>query len=193
MLVMSNRLLSNVAETSNLYLVAEQTKEWIAQIIVGLNFCPFAKKELVNNAIYYYVSDQQKLKNALNEFVDQCRYLANNPSIETSLLVFSNGFADFQRYLALVDYCNDLLFNEGYEGVFQIASFHPNYCFEGDDYDDAANFTNRSPYPTLHLIREASMEKVLSVYKNPEEIPENNISLARQKGHLFFEKVLKNL
>ena len=186
---MNNDLLSNNPD----HIGVAQTKEWISQVIVGLNFCPFAKKELVNNSIYYYITGQKKLKHAEQEFVEQCQYLTNHPEIETSLLIFEQGFADFQRYLELVDYCNDLLFSEGYEGIFQIASFHPMYCFEGEDYDDAANFTNRSPYPTLHLIREESMAKVLSVYKNPEQIPTDNIVLARQKGHLFFEQILNNL
>lgn len=186
---MNNNILSNNAG----HLAVSQTKNWISQVIVGLNFCPFAKKELINNSIYYYVTDQQKLKKAQEEFVVQCQYLNDHPEIETSLVIFEQGFADFQRYLELVDYCNDLLFIEGYEGIFQIASFHPMYCFEGEDYDDAANFTNRSPYPTLHIIREESMEKVLSVYKNPEQIPVDNIELAREKGLHFFEKILKNL
>ena len=187
-------LLSNIVETdTDSYQAVHETKEWIAQIIVGLNFCPFAKKELVNNAIYYYVSSEKKLKLAIQEFIEQCHHLYQHPSIETSLIILPQGFTDFSRYLALVDECNECLIDEGYEGVFQIASFHPLYCFDGEDFDDAANYTNRSPYPTLHLIREESMEKVLAVYKNPENIPENNIMLARQKGHLFFEKVLKNL
>lgn len=190
---MNNSILSNITEHEAVHHVALQTKEWITQVIVGLNFCPFAKKELVNNSIYYYVASQQKIKMAQQEFVQQCKYLYEHPEIETSLLIFTQGFADFQRYLELVDCCNDLLLNEGYEGVFQIASFHPMYCFEGEDYDDAANFTNRSPYPTIHLIREESMAKVLSVYKNPEQIPEDNIELARKKGYHFFEHLLKNL
>ncbi|GAA5137358.1 DUF1415 domain-containing protein [Thalassotalea piscium] len=187
---MNNNLLTNTAVGQDAYQIAYQTKEWISQIIVGLNFCPFAKKELVNNSIYYYVAHQPKLKKLVQEFNEQCLFLYNHPEIETSLLIFPTGFADFQRYLELVDYCNDLIVSEGYEGVFQVASFHPMYCFEGEDYDDAANYTNRSPYPTIHLIREKSMEKVLAVYKQPEKIPENNIRLARQKGHQFFENIL---
>ncbi|XQW86603.1 DUF1415 domain-containing protein [Thalassotalea piscium] len=170
-----------------------ETTAWVAQVIVGFNFCPFAKKELVNNTIYYYVSSEKKIKKALIEFVQQCLYLHSHPEIETSLLIYTDGFSDFQRYLELVDYCNEALIDEGYEGVFQIASFHPLYCFDGEDYDDAANYTNRSPYPTIHLIREESMAKVLSVYKEPENIPEDNITLAREKGSQFFEKILRNL
>lgn len=190
---MNKPLLSNIAANEADYQSVQKMRDWVSQVIVGLNFCPFAKKELVNNSIYYYVTSQKKIKNAVMEFEQQCQYLYSHPEIETSLLIFEQGFYDFQCYLELVDYCNDSLINNDFEGVFQIASFHPQYCFEGEDFDDAANFTNRSPCPTLHLIREKSMEKVLTVYKNPENIPEDNIKLAREKGHKFFENILKNL
>ena len=173
--------------------VQEQTKQWITDIIVGLNFCPFAKKELVNNTIHYHVSQHKKLKLALAEFIEQCHYLQQNSDIETSLVIYESSFQQFEDYLDLVAYAEDLLVDSGFEGIFQIASFHPDYYFEGEDINDAANFTNRSPYPTLHLIREESMARVLSVYNNPEEIPENNIALARTKGEDFFKRVLSNI
>ena len=142
----------------------EQTKQWLTQVIINLNFCPFAKKEFVNQTIHYHVSEKAQLKTALVEFLAQCHYLNDNPAIETSLLIYSDGFRDFNRFLDLVDDSNDLIVEHGFEGIFQIATFHPEYCFADADYDDASNYTNRSPYPTLHLIREQSMERVLSVY-----------------------------
>ncbi|MDO7085803.1 DUF1415 domain-containing protein [Pseudocolwellia sp. AS88] len=170
-----------------------QTRQWIEQIIVELNFCPFAKKELVNNTIHYYLSEQKKLKLALAEVFEQCLYLKNNPQIETSLIIYNPGFKSFEQYLELVDYANELLFDSEFEGVFQLASFHPDYYFDGADMDDAENYTNRSPYPVIHLLREASLTRVLSTYKNPENIPENNIALAQEKGSNHFEQVLKNI
>jgi len=170
-----------------------KTQQWVEQVIVGLNFCPFAKKEVVNNTIHYHVCHLKQIKSALEEFATQCLYLKQNPEIETTLIVFDLGFKQFDRYLELLDYANELLIDLGFEGEFQLASFHPNYCFEGEDPNDAANFTNRSPYPTIHLIREASIERVLSVYKNPEDIPDNNISLARAKGNQYFSELLDSL
>jgi len=169
------------------------TKEWLSEIIIGLNICPFAKKEFVNNTIHYHLSKTEQVKTALHEFVEQCRYLQANDEIETTLIVYRDGFRGFDRYLDLVDYANDLLIESGFEGIFQIASMHPEYCFDGEYYDDAANFTNRSPFPLIHLIREASMSKVLSVYSEPEKIPENNIKLANEKGANFFQKVLTRI
>ena len=155
--------------------------------------CPFAKKEFVNNTICYHVSIQAKLKTALHEFIEQCQYLQANEQLETTLLIYSDGFRSFERYLELVDYANDLLIDSGFEGIFQLASMHPEYCFADEEYDDASNFTNRSPYPMIHIIREASMEKVLNVYKEPEKIPANNIELAHKKGSNFFKDVLKRI
>ena len=168
----------------------KQTKLWLEQIIVAFNFCPFAKKELLNNTIHYHLSDKSKVGLALEELVEQCGYLAEHSEVETSLLIYNEGFKSFECYLDLVAYAEESLINSGFEGIFQLASFHPDYYFEGEEFNDAANFTNRSPYPTLHLIREESMTRVLSVYKNPENIPINNINLARSKGAPFFSQLL---
>lgn len=174
-------------------LEVQQTKQWLEQVIIGLNLCPFAKKEFVNDTIYYHVSDKAQVKAALVELVNQLEYLRDNPDIETSLVIYEQGFRDFNRFLDLVDYANDVILDYGFEGIFQIANFHPEYCFADTDYDDAGNFTNRSPYPTLHLIREESMEKVLKVYKNPEAIPDNNIALAHEKGAQYFQSILTHI
>ncbi|HCH70065.1 MAG TPA: DUF1415 domain-containing protein [Colwellia sp.] len=169
------------------------TKAWLDEIIIGLNFCPFAKKEFVNNTIHYHLSKTEQVKTALHEFVEQCRYLQNHEELETTLIIYGDGFRSFERYLDLVDFANDLLVDSGFEGIFQLASMHPEYCFDGEEYDDASNFTNRSPYPIIHLIRETSMSRVLSVYKEPEKIPKNNMKLAHNKGAGFFQKVLTRI
>jgi len=169
------------------------TKQWLEEIIIGLNFCPFAKKEFVNNTIHYHQSSLEQVKPALKELLAQCVYLQQHDDIETTLIIFSDGFRSFNRYLDLVDYANDLLIDSGFEGIFQLATMHPEYCFADDDFDAASNFTNRSPYPMLHIIREASMAKVLNVYKDPEQIPENNMMLAEQKGSHFFQKILTKI
>jgi len=170
-----------------------QTKQWLEKIIIGLNFCPFAKKELVNNTIYYHLSSHVKLKKALEDIIVQCSYLERHDEIETSLIIYNQGFKRFESYLDLVALAEDLLITSGFEGIFQLASFHPDYYFDGEDFDDPANFTNRSPYPTLHIIREKSMARVLAVYKNPEQIPDNNITLAREKGSTFFSEILRDI
>ncbi|MBL4940616.1 MAG: DUF1415 domain-containing protein [Colwellia sp.] len=173
--------------------VVEATKQWLHEIVIGLNFCPFAKKEFVNNTIYYYESAQNQVKSALHELIEQCRYLQAHPELETTLIIYNDGFRGFDRYLDLVDYADDLLVDSDFEGVFQLATMHPEYCFEGADFDDASNFTNRSPYPIIHIIREASMARVLSVYNEPEKIPDHNIVLAQVKGADFFQQTLTRI
>ena len=158
------------------------TKEWLDKIIIGLNICPFAKKEFVNNSIHYHLSKTEQVKTALHEFIEQCRYLQTHEDLETTLIIYGDGFRGFERYLDLVDYANDLLVDSGFEGIFQIASMHPEYCFDGDDYDDASNFTNRSPYPIIQLLRQAPMTKALTHVADPEKIYTDNIKTLDKLG-----------
>lgn len=168
----------------------QQTKNWLENVIIKFNFCPFAKKEFVNNTILYQEIDVTNIEDAVVATIDGCAFLNENPDIETSLLIFTEGFQKFEEFLDLVELSNALLSASGYEGTFQIANFHPDYIFADSDENDAANYTNRAPFPTLHLIREASMEKAVALHPNTEAIPDTNIDLARQKGLLFWRQLL---
>lgn len=181
------------AEPSTQHPAIEQTQKWLEKVVIGLNFCPFAKKEFVNDTINYHVSTAGQIEPALHIVLEQCQRLKDDDSIETSLIVFNLGFRQFEKYLDLVDYANELIEQQGFAGFVQIASFHPEYLFDGDAPDAASNYTNRSPYPMIHLIREASMERVLAVYPEPELIPDNNIALAEQKGAKYFQGILKSI
>ena len=162
--------------------VITATRNWVEQIIIGLEFCPFAKREFLNNRVCFQVSCAQNLEDCLHTLIYECQRLDNNPDIETTLLIFPDGMQIFDDFLDLTELANALLTDSGYEGIYQLAHFHPDYCFEGSDDSDPANYTNRSPWPTLHLIREASLEKVLEHYPEPEKIPEKNIERAREMG-----------
>lgn len=164
--------------------IIEQTKKWIKDVVIASNFCPFAAKELKGNTINYVVVPAEE-NNPLTIFLEECENLDSNKDIETSLLIFPGSFQKFDAYLDLVFQAEKLVKNKGYEGIYQVASFHPKYRFSGSTADDAANFTNRSPFPMLHLLREESIEKALSRYPNPENIPENNIHFARKKGFAY--------
>ncbi|MFT2092996.1 DUF1415 domain-containing protein [Paraglaciecola sp. 2405UD69-4] len=166
--------------------------KWIEDVIIGLNFCPFAKKEVIRDTVRYVVSEQLSIDKALDTVIDELSHLDTNTETQTTLIIFSNGFDDFDDYLNLVEGANHIIEGGGYRGLYQIATFHPEYYFEGEDINDAANFTNRSPYPILHLLREASLEQVLKTYPNPENIPENNIAKARQLGADYFKQRLNN-
>lgn len=168
------------------------TENWVKQVIMKFNLCPFARREVERGSIRYAVLEEQKPNAVLLALLAECALLDRDPTVETTLVILPRGFEGFYAYLDLVDLAEEMLLEQGYEGKYQLASFHPDYCFEGEAQDDAANYTNRSPYPTLHLIREASMEKVLAEYPNPEAIPERNVEFARRKGADFFIKLLAN-
>lgn len=171
--------------------VIKATQYWLLETVIGFNFCPFAKKEFVKETIEYQVSSAQSLEPALYDLLEAFKKLDEDKSIETSLLIFDQGFTKFDDYLELLDLANQLLAKESYEGIYQIASFHPNYIFEGSDEDDASNYTNRSPYPVLHLLREESLERTLSNIEDPEAIPERNIRVAEEQGRVVFERILE--
>ena len=170
--------------------IIEQTRCWIKEVIIGLNFCPFAKREFNRNSIRYAVIDAMTLDVCLEALIDESILLDSDESIETSLLIFTHAVSDFDQFLDFIELANAVLIEHGYEGVYQLASFHPDYRFAGEQDEDPANFTNRSPYPMLHLIREASIERALRHYPDPEAIPERNIELARSKGLATMQRLL---
>ncbi|OAJ34700.1 DUF1415 domain-containing protein [Piscirickettsia salmonis] len=168
------------------------TRDWLKQVVIGHNFCPFALKEFRHNRIRYQVIPEKKHATLLNALIQECYHLDTHPNTETTLIIFPYGLNQFERFLNLLDRANDQLIQHNYEGVYQIASFHPDYCFADADIDDPANYTNRSPYPTLHLIRETSLEQTLKKVKTPEKIPERNINHARALGLQAMDLMLKN-
>lgn len=155
--------------------------------MVGCNFCPFAAQVVKKQSVQYEVSAATSEKEALSVFFDQLRQLDADPAVDTTLLIFPDGFADFFDYLNLLHAAEALLEENDYEGVYQVASFHPLYQFAGSPASDAANYTNRSPYPMLHLLREAQVTEALKFYKHPEEIPGRNIAFAREKGLAYMQ------
>ncbi len=159
----------------------EPTKAWVQNVIIGLNFCPFAKREFDRGRIRYCVAEGT-LEQCLEVLVLECDFLDAENDVETTLVILPEGFKKFDDFLDFLELANALLQNQGYEGVFQLASFHPQYCFSEVPIDDPANFTNRSPFPMLHILREKSLDKAIAFHPDPEGIPERNIKLAREMG-----------
>ncbi len=170
--------------------IIQQTKNWLSSVIIEHSICPFAKREHDNDRIHYEVIKSKDLETQLEQLILQCEALDNDASRETSLLIFPDALSDFEDYLDLVEIGNELMTKQGYEGVYQLASFHPQYRFADSSIDDASNYTNRSPYPMLHILREESIEKVLANYPNPEDIPERNIKLTQDLGLEAMKKLL---
>ena len=158
------------------------TANWIKNVVIGCNFCPFAAKALAKKTVRYVVVETTDFKNALTELAYEFEYLNSHENIETTFIIFSEAFADFLQYLDLVDKGERFLTKENYEGVYQLASFHPHYLFAGSNENYPENYTNRSPYPMLHILREDSITKALENFDDPDSIPEKNINFAKKKG-----------
>ncbi|WP_189582807.1 DUF1415 domain-containing protein [Litorimonas cladophorae] len=158
------------------------TQKWLSEVIIHHGLCPFAKREYDAGRIHYAVIETGDLQSQLEQIMLQCLALDADPDRETSLLIFPTALSDFETYLDLLDVATAVLNDQGYEGVYQLASFHPQYRFDGADENDASNYTNRSPYPMLHILREASVERAINNHPNPEKIPDRNIELTRALG-----------
>lgn len=167
--------------------IIQQTENWIKSVVIDLNFCPFAAKALLQKSIRYQVLTNVNVAQSVNAVISELQLLDVNPQYETAFIIFSNDFSSFDDYLKLVKKVESQLKKNHYSGIYQIASFHPEYIFAGSDDNDPANYTNRSVYPMIHILREESLTKALSLYPHPETIPENNIKLAHQKGLQYMQ------
>lgn len=158
------------------------TQNWLNDVVIQYNLCPFAKRERDQGSIRFFVEYQTDVEACLFNLVEECFNLDKQSEIATTLIIYAQAFADFDDYLDYLALAEDLLIEQGYEGIYQLASFHPNYYFSDVAPDDSSNYTNRSPYPMLHLLREHSIEQALMTHPDPSSIPQRNIHLMRQLG-----------
>ncbi|MEO6080426.1 MAG: DUF1415 domain-containing protein [Steroidobacteraceae bacterium] len=161
-----------------------ETRAWVDRAVIGLNLCPFAKAVQTRNQVRYVVSEAIDVKTLLAELRDEMDYLnaIDANVVDTTLLIHPqvlNEFPDYNDFLAVAD---ELLAQLGYEGVLQVASFHPQYQFAGTHVDDVTNATNRSPYPTLHLLREDSVDRAVAAFPDAEAIYRKNIQTLEELG-----------
>ncbi|UYG06603.1 DUF1415 domain-containing protein [Halomonas sp. M4R1S46] len=160
----------------------DATRAWVETFVVGLEVCPFAGREVARDSIRYVTVDATDPAAALMRLMEECWHLDECAETETTLVVLTQGLADFDDYLDVLGLAEALLVEQGYEGVYQLASFHPDYQFEGEAEESPRNYTNRSPWPMWHLIREAGLERALAHYPDPEAIPERNAALMEAEG-----------
>ncbi|MCW8126376.1 DUF1415 domain-containing protein [Microbulbifer halophilus] len=172
--------------------IVAAVQRWLVEVVVGLNLCPFARRPLRAGQVRLAVSEARDDDPLMAELLAEMQRLDRAPveELETTLLILPDhlpDFADFNQFLDLAEW---LIERHDYSGIYQLATFHPAYQFAGTNPADAENLTNRAPYPILHLIREASIERVLKSYPDPESIPENNIrrveSLGEEEKHRLF-------
>ena len=164
--------------------VVARTRAWVTQAVIGLDLCPVAKATQVRGQVRYVVSDATDADGLLQSLEEELhRLAATDPgTVETTLLIHPrvmNDFLDYNDFLEAADAAVEAL---GYTGVLQVASFHPRYRFEGSEPDDITNATNRSPYPTLHLLREASVERAVEAFGDTDEIYRKNIRTLQALG-----------
>lgn len=173
--------------------ILQTVEKWLKDVVIGLNLCPFAKHPFDNQQVHFAVSKATSKTELLEDLATESSALINLPpsARETTVLIVPKVLGKFEDYNDFLDYAEGLIERMGWADDLQIASFHPDYQFAQTEPEDAENLTNRAPYPILHLIRQASIEKVLEHYPHdPETIFENNIACVQnlteaQKRELF--------
>lgn len=169
------------------------TQHWLERIVIGLNLCPFAKAVHARRQVRYVLSEDTSAEALLETLARELALLRDTPAeeIDTTLLVHPHVLGEFLDYNDFLDAADALVAGMDLEGVLQVASFHPDYVFAGSDPGDVANCTNRSPYPTLHLLREDSVSRAVAAFPDPEVIVERNIETLRRLGHAGWRQLLR--
>ena len=164
--------------------MVQDTLRWLERAVIGLNLCPFAKAVYVKHQVHCVVSAAQSLEALRDDLIQELKDLvALSPDErDTTLLVIQNLLKDFYDYNDFLNVADDCLVALGLEGDIQIASFHPQYQFAGTDENDITNFTNRSPYPTLHLLREDSIDRAVEAFPEADAIFEANMVTLEKLG-----------
>jgi hypothetical protein len=170
------------------------TRRWLEKSVIGLNLCPFAAGPYRDNRVYFCVSEQRTACGLLEELRSELLNLqaADPPQRETTLLIHPGVLTDFAEYNDFLEVCEATVDDLGLEGELQVASFHPKYQFANTQPEDIENFTNRSPYPMLHLLREASVERAVAATGDTEEIYRRNIRTLRELGHSGWQRLWRD-
>jgi len=172
--------------------VVEAVRRWVESVVVNLNLCPFAQRELSSDRVRFIATEASDEEQLLIALEAELELLNRDPSIETTLLIHPEVLQDFYDYNEFLGLADGLLQQMNLEGVYQVASFHPNYQFGGTDPADAENYTNRSPYPLLHLIREESLERAIADYPDIDQVPVRNVELMNEIGADKLKALLKS-
>nr|WP_315193276.1 DUF1415 domain-containing protein [uncultured Aquabacterium sp.] len=175
-------------------IIIADTRRWLERAVIGLNLCPFAKSVHTKDQIRWQVSEARTPEELMADLVAELNLLrdADPQEIDTTVLVHPLVLRDFLDYNDFLDVVDAVVEELGLDGVLQVASFHPDYQFAGTDADDMGNFSNRSPYPTLHLIREASLDKAVAAFPDAERIYEANIETLEKLGRPGWDALWKD-
>lgn len=173
----------------------QKTKTWLKDFVIGLNLCPFAHRPYSRDIIRYSLSPFINVDEFVVGFYFELQKLARTPKnkLSTTLMIIEQGLEDFEYYLDILETCEDVLAHSEYKDVFQIASFHPEYYFAQTEKDDVTNFTNRSPFPMIHIIRTEEVEEAIKSFDHPEDIPLRNKALMIKMGSAEILKKMHGL
>jgi len=171
--------------------IIDATQRWLERAVIGLNLCPFAKAVHVRKQIRYVVSSAATPEELLKDLINELELLAESSAekIDTTLLIHPDVLTDFLDYNDFLEIADATLEERDLAGELQIASMHPHYQFADTQPDDMENYTNRSPYPTLHLLRESSVDKAVAAFPEADRIFEKNIETMRRLGHEGWDKL----
>ena len=169
------------------------TRRWLERAVIGLNLCPFAKAVVNKGQVRMVLSEARDEAALLAELGEELVRLRDTPAaeVDTTLIVHPQVLGDFLDYNDFLDTADALVEELGLEGVLQVASFHPRYQFADSGPDDIANFTNRSPWPTLHLLREDSVSRAVEAFPDPDAIVERNVETLQKLGHAGWRELLQ--
>ena len=172
--------------------VEADIRRWIEKAVIGLNLCPFAKAVYVKQQVRIVISDADNETDLLEQLGEELLLLRDTPAdaIDTTLLVHPLVLTDFLDYNDFLEGADALVESLKLEGELQVASFHPQYQFAGTDVDDVENLTNRAPWPVLHLLREASIDRAVAAYPDPDSIIDRNIATVTELGAEGYRKLL---
>lgn len=165
-------------------------QNWLKNVVIDLNLCPFAYRELQRDSIRFSVCESKDPFMLANEFSSEILHLEQHPEVETCLIIIVNAFHDFLDFNEFLNTAETIISDMQFDGVFQVASFHRDYQFAGTQPDDAENYTNRSPYPILHILRESSLETAIERHPNTAQIPDDNIKLMNKLGSAYMSSLL---
>ena len=160
-------------------MIVEHCKQWVEDFVIRYNLCPFAHPFAKKGQILYRLSQKEGLESRLHEFLEEMDFLEEDTDFRTTLLIYADEHLDFLSYLELYELCEAVIEKE--ERPFQLASFHPHYCFAGVAYSDPANLSNRSPYPIIHILRLDDVAAAIASHPDTTLIPQRNIEFLRQK------------
>jgi hypothetical protein len=171
--------------------IEKAVRQWLQTVVINLNLCPFAGRVFIENRVRFVVTEASTEEELLPVLADEFDLMSEDDTIVTTLVIHPNVLKDFEAYNEFLSFTDQLIVMLGLTGIYQIASFHPDYQFADTEPGDVENYTNKSPYPMLHILRESSLDAAIDNHPDVSEIPERNIRLMREMGTEKMRALLK--